>query len=363
MRVGIVGTGLIGASLGLALKRARPDLTVVGYDRDAAELAVAARRGAVDVVATSVEDAAEGADLLVVAVPVQAVAAVAKQAAPLLADQAILTDVASVKGPTVEALQAAAPDHVHVIGGHPMAGSHERGAAHASAELFVGATYLLTPTTHTSALAYQRLHRLVAAMGARPMAVEPTRHDQLVAVISHLPQLTASTLMNLAAERARTHHAELLMLAAGGFRDTTRVAASHPEIWLDVLRENSEAVVGALDDLGRRIDALRDIVEARDADGLYAVLDEARAARRSLPGKRSVTGTMIDLVVPIPDRPGVLAQVTRTVGEVGVNIEDFRIDHAWEGGRGALSLAVLGAEAADTAAAALERAGFEVIIR
>lgn len=363
MRVAIIGTGLIGSSLGLALRRTDLIDVVVGFDRNPDELATAADIGGVDIVAATPEDAAAGADLVVLAVPVTAVTAVAKQLAPVLADGAILTDVASVKGPIVEGLQAAAPAHVHVIGGHPMAGSHEQGAAHASADLFVGATYLLTPTTHTSATAYQRLHSLVAAIGAKPMAVEPSHHDQLVAVVSHLPQLAASTLMNLAAERARSEHAGLLLLAAGGFRDATRVAASQPQLWLDICAENREAIVAVLDEFGGRLQALREAVAGADREGLYRMLDDARGARRSLPGKQTVSGAMIDLVVPIPDRPGVLAQVTRTVGEVGVNIEDFRIEHASEGGRGSLSLAVIGSDAAAAASEALRGAGFEVFQR
>ena len=362
MRVGIVGTGLIGASLGMAI-RAHGLGEVVGYDHDPGQLRTAERLGAVDVAAATPEDAVTDAAIVVLAVPVHAIAATAKQVAPALTEGAILTDVASEKGPVVEVLQEAAPPRAHVIGGHPMAGSHEQGAAHASAELFVGATYLLTPTTHTSATAYQKLHRLVAAIGARPLAVEPGRHDQLVAVVSHLPQLTASTLMNVASERARSEHAGLLLLAAGGFRDTTRVAASQPQLWTDICTENAEAIVAVLDEFSGRLDELRAAVAAGDRDRLYRVFDSARAARRSLPGKRSVSGTMIDVVVPIPDRPGVLAKVTHTIGEVGINIEDLRIEHAWEGGQGALSLAVMGIEAAETAAAALRAAGFEVFLR
>lgn len=360
MHVALIGTGLIGASLGMALRRLDSVSTVVGFDADPAELAAAADAGALDRAASTAEEAATGADLVVLAVPVTAVTHVAKQIAPVLADGAILTDVASVKGPIVDGLQAAAPDRVHVIGGHPMAGSHERGAAHASPDLFVGATYLLTPTTHTSAVAYQRLHGLVAAIGARPMAVEPARHDQLVAVVSHLPQLAASTLMNLAAERARNEHAGLLLLAAGGFRDATRVAASQPELWLDICAENRRAIVAVLEDFGGRLQTLRDAVAAGDRQALHRMLADARGARRSLPVKQVATGPLIDLVVPIPDRPGVLAQVTQTVGEVGVNIEDLRIEHATEGGRGALSLAVAGEESAELAARALRLAGFEV---
>lgn len=363
MRIGIVGTGLIGSSLGLALRRLEGAPEVIGFDNDPAELRTAMDTGALSHQARSAEDAATQVDVLVLAVPVPAVSLAAKQLAPLLPDGAILTDVASVKGPVVAALQEAAPPHVHVIGGHPMAGSHERGAAHASADLFVGATYLLTPTTHTSAAAYQRLHTLIVSMGARPLAVEPGRHDQLVAVISHLPQLAASTLMNLAAERAGGEQAQLLLLAAGGFRDTTRVAASQPELWLDICMQNRTAITAVLDDYGQRLSRLRDMVAGDDRDGLYQVLAGARHARRGLPGKRTVTGVMVDLVVPIPDQPGVLAQVTRTVGEAGVNIEDFRIDHAWEGGRGALSLAILGADEAKVATDALIAAGFSVVDR
>ena len=363
MRVAILGTGLIGASLGMALRRLPEVAQVTGFDADGAELATAAAVGAVDVACSTAEEAAAGAAVVVLAVPVPAVTAVAKQIAPVLADGTILTDVASVKAPIVDGLQAAAPAGVHVIGGHPMAGSHERGAAHASADLFVGATYLLTPTTHTDAVAYQRLHSLLAGIGARPLAVEPARHDQLVAVISHLPQLAASTLMNLAADRARREHAGLLLLAAGGFRDATRVAASQPELWLDICRENREAIVTVLDEYAHQLGRLRDVVAAGDRAGLHRILDDARGARRGLPGKPTVSGELIDLVVPIPDRPGVLAQVTHTVGEVGVNIEDFRIEHASEGGRGALSLAIDGRDAATRAAEALRAAGFEVFDR
>ena len=155
MRVAIIGTGLVGASLGLALG-GLPDVDeVVGYDADSANLTTALRRGAVVRAATSVADAVADADVVVLAVPVSAVPAVAAEAGPHLRAGAVLTDVASVKTSIVEALQAAVGDGVHVIGGHPMAGSHEAGPAHASADLFVGATYLLTPTTHTDPEAYR----------------------------------------------------------------------------------------------------------------------------------------------------------------------------------------------------------------
>jgi prephenate dehydrogenase len=360
MRIGVVGTGLVGASLGLAFGRFEDVDEVVGYDRDPAQLEIAVSRGAVHRAVSSAAAAGDGADVVVLAVPVSAVPEVAKEVGTALQPGAILTDVASVKASVVEAMQTAAPEGVHVVGGHPMAGSTEAGAEHASDELFVGATYLLTPTTHTDPQAYRKLHALIGRLGARVIAVSPERHDLLVAVVSHLPQLAATTLMNLASERARDEHAGLLLLAAGGFRDATRVAASNPDLWRDICAENREAIVAVLDDYAARLNALRRTLASGDDAALRSALEEARAARRSLPGKETVTGTLVELRLTVPDRPGLLAEVTTTIGSVGVNIEDLSIEHAPEGGRGSLHLAIIGPKNAQKARKALEVLGYEV---
>lgn len=360
MRVAIIGTGLIGTSLGLALREVHEVDEIVGFDRDTDRLTAALQRGGVTVAALDAAHAVVDADVVVLAVPASSVAAVAEAIADALRPGTIVTDVASVKTPVVTTLQRLLPDTVWLVGGHPMAGSHEAGPEHATAELFVGATYLLTPTTHTDPDAYRTLHRLVAGVGARPMAVDPVHHDRLVAVISHLPQLAATTLMNLATEQARQQHAGLLLLAAGGFRDATRVAAGDPDLWLDICAENRAAIVAVLDDYAARIEQLRATVASADDAHLHRVLSDARIARRSLPRKTVTGGALIELVLPIPDRPGVLAEVTTCVGATGVNIEDFSIDHAAEGGRGALRLIIAGAGHAATAAAALKERGYEV---
>jgi prephenate dehydrogenase len=360
LRVAIIGTGLVGSSLGLALQELPEIDAVVGYDRDADRLATALNRGALSSAALAAAEAVVGAELVILAVPASAVASVAGEIAGALERGAIVTDVASVKTGVVTTMQRLLPDHVWLVGGHPMAGSHEEGPEHASAELFVGATYLLTPTTHTDPGAYRTLHRLVAGIGARPMAVDPVHHDRLVAVISHLPQLAATTLMNLAAEQAQQQHAGLLLLAAGGFRDATRVAASNPDLWLDICAENRDAIVAVLDDYASRIDQLRSAVAAGDGSALHETLLAAQRARRGLPRKSVRGGGLVELMLPIPDRPGVLAEVTTSVGAVGVNIEDFSIDHAAEGGRGALRLIIAGAANAAAATAALKERGYDV---
>jgi len=360
VRVAVVGTGLVGASLAGALRRLDTVTEVVGADVDSAALDEALRRGLIDRAAPSAAAAAADADVVVLAVPVSAVGEAAAQVGPVMAPGAVLTDVTSVKSRIVPLLEAAAGPGVAVVGGHPMAGSHEAGVDHATPDLFVGATYLLTPTEATDPEAYRRLHTLVGGVGARVIAVDPDRHDLLVAVVSHLPQLAATTLMNLAAERATSEHA-LLLLAAGGFRDATRVAASNPDLWLDVCAENRDAIVAVLDDYRERVGALRSLVAVGDATGLRRALADARAARRALPGKETATGALVELRLRIPDRPGVLAEVTTTVGATGVNIEDLGIEHAPEGGRGTLRLAIIGAAQADRARRSLELLGYEVL--
>lgn len=363
VRVAVIGTGLVGGSLAAAFRRLPGVAEVVGSDRDPGALAIALARGLVDRGAAGPAEAAGGADVVVLAVPVSALPQVAKEVGAVMLPGALLTDVASVKARLVPAMEEAVGPGVSVVGGHPMAGSHEGGAEHATADLFIGATYLLTPTAGTDPAAYERLHGLVAGIGARVIAVDPARHDLLVAVTSHLPQLAATTLMNLAAQRARDEHAELLLLAAGGFRDATRVAASNPDLWLDICAENRTAIVEVLDDYADRIGSLRTLLADADDDGLRAALGAARSARRSLPGKESVTGTLVELLLPIPDRPGVLADVATTVGSTGVNIEDLRIEHAPEGGQGTMVLAIIGPEQAERARVALGARGYETVER
>jgi prephenate dehydrogenase len=361
MRAALVGTGLIGASLGMALLRLDEVEAITGYDRSELELRTALERGAVSAVATDARAAVADADLVILAVPVSAMGPVMREIAPSLRPGTIVTDVASVKSEPVRVLEAAAPPGVQVIGGHPMAGSHEHGAAHACADLFVGATYLLTPTERTETPAYSTLHDLVGDIGARPLAVDPDHHDMLVAIVSHLPQLAATTLMNLAAERAEEEHAGLLLLAAGGFRDATRVAASNPNLWIDICAQNREAITAVLDEYGGRIATLRDAVASEDWPAVCSQLSSAREARRTMPGKESATGALVELVMPIPDRPGVLAEVTTTIGSIGVNIEDLGIEHAPEGGKGRLRLAIIGAAESERVIESLTPLGYEIL--
>jgi prephenate dehydrogenase len=329
-RAGLVGTGLIGGSIGLALRRAGWHVTAL--DPDAAALATALELGAIDATGRDPD-----AEVTFVATPVRAVAAAASAA--LAAGPGVVTDVGSVKASIVEAVGDA-----RFIGGHPMAGSEQEGVAGADPDLFAGAVWVLTPTPATDDAAYARLRGVVTDLGADVVALDPAHHDALVAVVSHVPHLTAASLMRLADDRA-TEHRALLRLAAGGFRDMTRIASGHPGIWPDICAENRDAILEVLDGLVTSLQEVRQVVADGDRVALLSVLDQARAARANLPSRLGPSVDLCEVRVTVPDRPGVLAEVTTLAGRLDVNVADLEIAHSSEGDRGVLILLVEAAEA------------------
>ncbi|HET9731856.1 MAG TPA: prephenate dehydrogenase/arogenate dehydrogenase family protein [Acidimicrobiales bacterium] len=341
-RAAVVGIGLIGGSIGLALRERGWHVT--GRDADPARAEEALRRGVIDAVGDDPD-----AEFVFVATPLSAVATEARKA--LAAGGGVVTDVAGVKAGVVEAV-----DSPRFVGGHPMAGSEQLGLDGADGSLFEGATWVLTPAPDTDPVAYASLRSLIATLGAEVIAVTPADHDALVAVVSHVPHLTAATLMTLAAERAAEHTA-LLRLAAGGFRDMTRIAAGHPGIWPDICAENKTAIVDVLDRLAARLAATRELVASEDRDGLLRLLDTAHVARRNLPTPTARPEDLVELRVPVAHRPGALAEVTTLAGELGVNIEDLSIAHSPEGVRGVL-LVVVDARNADLMRGGLLARGF-----
>jgi prephenate dehydrogenase len=341
MRIAIIGTGLVGGSIGLALSDLGHD--IVGYDHDPARARRAKELGAVHSIASGVEDASRDADVVFVAVPVGAVVDVVATA--LDSGARLVTDVGSVKGSVVAAVEDARPGAAaRFLGGHPMAGSEQDGVDGARADLFVGATWVLTPTAATDESAYTALRTLLRAMHAEVVTVTPADHDVLVALVSHVPQLASSTLMDVANDFEEEHRA-LLQLAAGGFRDMTRVAASSPSIWLDILTTNRDAVLNALDAYLAALADARALIASGDRDALSELLARARAARRNLPVGAAVATDLVEMRVPVPDRPGVIAEVTTLAGRLGVNVADFEIAHSLEGSAGVLVLVIAAADA------------------
>ena len=296
-RAHVVGLGLVGGSIALGLRAA--GWAVTGEDLDDATTAAALDLGAIE---GSHRD--PNAPLVVVAVPSSHVVAVVRAQLSLGPRDVVVTDVAGVKAPLVDALE-----DPRYVGGHPMAGSEQSGLHGARADLFVGATWVLTPTAATTPERYAVLVAMVRALGATAIALTAEDHDRLVAMVSHVPHLVAGAMMNEAALLAESD-AALLRLAAGGFRDMTRVAAGHPAIWPDVCVDNRDAILAGLAALRGRLATLEAAIAGKDRATILKELTSASAARRNLPASTPDPTDLAVLRVPVPDRPGVLAEVT-----------------------------------------------------
>ena len=354
-RVAVVGTGLIGTSIAMAAVRAGE--TVRGFDTDLESLARAAERSGL-VPSSTLEGCVAGATVVFVCTPIPALAGLVAEVLTLAPD-AIVTDVGSVKSQVMADVAAKAePSHLErYISGHPMGGSERSGPEHASSSILDGTVWVLCSSDPVPEAKVARLSAWVDKVGARPMAMDAERHDRLVAMVSHLPQVASTALMGLAAAE-EAGEPEILLLAAGGFRDLTRLAASSPHLWSDILLANGGAIVRAIDLYIERLSRLRALIGEQDAGEVERAFGDAKQARLSLAAKPQVKAGVAVLQVPVPDRPGVLAEVTATMSQAGVNIEDLQIVHSPEGGRGTVHLTVA-AGAAEEAERALRERWFE----
>ncbi len=328
--VNIMGSGLIGGSIGLALRAKGWQVGVV--DADPAVQLEAINRGVADRVGLE-----PTAAVTVLAAPVGVIPELAVRA--LAETSGVVTDVGSAKAEICNDI--ADP---RFIGGHPMAGSDQDGIAGARPDLFADAMWVLTPSEHTSETAFSTVRSLVRAVGAESIALPPSTHDELVAMVSHVPHLTSAALMNLA-DSTSVEHRALLRLAAGGFRDMTRISAGRPSIWPDICLANREAIVSGLDQLIAALGRTRALVADGDRAGLYTLLDTARTARQNLPVGYDQVDKAAELAVPIPDRPGEIAAITTLAAELDVNILDLDLSHSGEGHQGIMTLVVDSAKA------------------
>jgi prephenate dehydrogenase len=344
-RAVIVGVGLIGGSIALALRE--QGWHVSGVDADEARLHEALDRGILDGIGDDPH-----ASLFVVATPA---GAVVETAHDLLrrhpADNVLVTDVAGIKAAICSSIE-----DPRFIGGHPMAGSEQAGLEGARADLFVGASWVLTPGPSTPPGPYARLAGVLKSMGAQPLALEASDHDRLVAHVSHVPHLVAASLMNQASDAAEDDTA-LLQLAAGGFRDMTRIAAGQPGIWPDVCVENAAAILEALDALTEQLSDVRKALSSGDRTTILRVLERASQARQALPGGATDPGKLAQVRIPVPDEPGVIARVASAASDLGVSMLDLEIAHSIEGDRGVL-IVVVAEDQAEPYAEALRSQGF-----
>jgi prephenate dehydrogenase len=333
--VAVIGLGMVGGSFAAAVGRRANPPTLYGIDVDRSACIAADEMGLVSASADPDSQQAArwtgpgGVDLIVLATP----AAVAEEWMAVLGERGydgVVTDVASTKTGILDAARRHLGPDASYVGGHPMAGSERSGISAARPDLFDGAYYALTPSPETDMDAYRRVHSFVSSLGARVISVDATAHDEAVAIISHVPHVAAAALVDLAQSHAGEGD-ELLRLAAGGFKDTTRIAAGSPELWTGICIDNAEAVSDGLDELSRVLATFSDLVRAGDEKGVRAWLEDAADVRRSLPAQWvPATEDLTELLIPVSDRPGVISEVTSAVGRYGCNIEAIEIDHQSE---------------------------------
>lgn len=340
MRVGVVGVGLIGGSIGLALaQRLAAELT--GFDPQAATLAEAQRRGAIARAAPSPAEAAREAQIVFVAAPISALPAAIDEVLAAAPADCVVTDVGSTKRSLV-----AATDDPRFIGGHPLAGAETSGVEHARADLFDGATWYLTPGPATSGELYERLHKTIAGIGATPTAIDAADHDLVMASVSHLPHVFANVLV---AQAAHALGDERVPATGPSFRDATRVAGASPTIWPDIYLSNREALVALIDETQSRLAEVRAALASSDRPAIERWNDAARGDREALLGAGLAGGSVYELRAAVTDRPGAVAEIALALGRAGINIVDIALAPARDGRRGTVSLWVQGEEPAQRA--------------
>lgn len=277
-RIAIVGLGLIGGSLGLALRQAHAAQQVVGYDPGRGVGAQAQRIGAIDQAHNTLADTVRGAELIILATPVGAMQSLLQDLASMVAPNTVITDVASTKSQVIHWAEELLPHTVFFVGGHPMAGKEVSGIEASDPKLFYKRVYCLTPTPKTSRVALNAVARIVEIVGARVRFLEPAEHDKQVAQISHLPFIASSALMQTIA--ASDNWDEASQLASSGFRDATRLAAGNPTMYRDICLTNSKAVLHALDEYLATLHLLREQIATRDPH-LHEVLAQTQHLRQA----------------------------------------------------------------------------------
>jgi prephenate dehydrogenase len=335
VRVAVLGVGLIGGSIGLAAQEHVRGAEVVGFGRNPERL----------------RDALDGAEICFACAPVGVLPELVQAALAASGPDTLLTDVGSTKHDLV----SRTPDP-RFIGGHPIAGSETAGVEHARGDLFENAVWYLTPHEQSGGVLYERLHRFVVDVGARPVAVDAETHDRLVAVFSHLPHVLANVLASQGAARL-SEHGEVLRQVGPSFRDMTRVAGANTEMWSDIYRSNRAAILEEIRGFRHQLDEVERMLESGEVEDWN---DRAREDRRALLEAGAVEGPVHELRLTVPNRPGIVAQVALELGRAGVNILDMALAPASDMRTGAMTLWIAGDAAAERARELIGGLGFPV---
>src|SRR6201995_1793745 len=356
MRLAVLGVGLIGGSVALAA-RERLGAEVTGYDDSPEALERALQLGALNCARSTVPAAVAEAQAVFVAVPVGGLSELVGEALAAAPADCVVTDVGSTKREVVAAHSAP-----RFVGGHPLAGAENAGVEHARADLFEAATWYLTPSAGTSGMLYERLHRLLYGIGARPTAIDADTHDRILAAVSHLPHVLANVLVSQAAATLQddSHPPARLPATGPSFRDATRVAGAPSAIWTDIYLSNRDALTAEIDGAIERLQAVRASLRHADGPAITAWNEDAAADRRRLLEAQLAGGDLYELRTSVPNRPGVVAQIALELGRAGVNINDMALYPASDMTEGVVAMWISGEAATERAQELIAGLGFPV---
>ncbi len=363
LKLGFVGFGLIGGSIAKAIKKQDASYRVLVYSRRKnPDLEVGVSDGVIDEIVYEIDEHFADCDVIFMCAPVRKIIELLPEVKKVAGPECIITDVGSVKGEIVNAAKELGLEK-KFIGGHPMAGSEKTGYANATDILLENAFYLLTPTAGNSGDDIQTLKSIVKMTGATCVVLDPERHDQITAAISHVPHLLAVALVNL----VRSHDNDeqtLKTFAAGGFRDITRIASSSPQMWEEICLTNSSAIETLLDELENLIREYRTGIHNHDGQAIYNAFELAGDYRSSLPTKaNALVGKLHELFVNIDDRPGAIASIATVLSVAGINIKNIGIINNREFADGVLRIELTSGEDVDSAKEMLKKSNYEIVER
>ena len=357
---GFIGLGLIGGSIAKGLKAAEPDCQVYAYMRTLTKLELARSEGVVDVVLSGADDKRlSDCDVVFLCTPVEATAEYLETLKPLLKEGAFITDVGSTKSAVQKTvLDLGLGDRF--IGGHPMAGSEKSGYEFSDPVMLENIFYMLCPTEKTPLAYIQRMSEIVRKVKANPYVIDAEEHDKSVATISHLPHLVAAALVNLV-HRTDSQEQTMKRLAAGGFKDITRIASSSPVMWQQIFSSNREAVLGVL---RKYIESLQDVEKALEEDDMTAIHElfvESGEYRKTFADEHGLLEAQYSFSVKVSDKPGAISVISAILAADGISIKNIGINHNRESGDGALRIEFYDAGSCSSAERRLTEYNYEVV--
>ena len=361
-KVLVIGLGLIGGSIALALQKA-PETKIIGYDMDEKTREHAKTLQIVNEVVTDPKEAAAEADVIIFGTPVNATLDWMEQLKSWpLKNKVIITDTGSTKKMIMQKAGELRAQGITFIGGHPMAGSHKSGVLAAKPHLFENAYYMLTPLAGEEIVNMAQLESLLKFTHAKVVSVSAREHDHMTAVVSHFPHVIAASLVHQLGDE-KSEYPMTHSLAAGGFRDVTRIASSNPILWRDITLQNRDELIAQLEGWQSEMDRVKKLLLEGNSDDIEGYFTVAKELRDELPISAGAIFTSFDLYVDVPDYPGVISEVTGLLADEAISITNLRIIESREDVFGVLVISLQNENDRERAATCIQkRANFETYI-